>query len=104
MRLSSFSVLVDMKHFLSEELSVKVVGDHIYVHSKHEEHPEKHSYISWEFHHHYLITKGVDSAAITSALSLDGLLSITAPTAHALPALECTIPITHQEKSAVIGK
>lgn len=34
-----FSVLLDVKHFAPEELSVKVVGDHIEVHAKHEERP-----------------------------------------------------------------
>uniref|UniRef100_A0A8D0BBQ2 SHSP domain-containing protein n=1 Tax=Salvator merianae TaxID=96440 RepID=A0A8D0BBQ2_SALMN len=99
-----FSVLLDVKHFSPEELSVKVVGDHIEVHAKHEERPDEHGYISREFHRRYLIPKGVDPAAIVSALSPDGVLSITAPTAQALPAAERTIPISRQEKPAVTGK
>uniref|UniRef100_A0A8C3F591 Heat shock protein family B (small) member 6 n=1 Tax=Chrysemys picta bellii TaxID=8478 RepID=A0A8C3F591_CHRPI len=34
-----FSVLLDVKHFSPEELSVKVVGDYVEVHAKHEERP-----------------------------------------------------------------
>uniref|UniRef100_A0A8D0BS49 Uncharacterized protein n=1 Tax=Salvator merianae TaxID=96440 RepID=A0A8D0BS49_SALMN len=37
--LKFFSKLLDMRHFSPEELSVKVVGDHTEVHSKHEEIP-----------------------------------------------------------------
>ncbi|XP_053124731.1 heat shock protein beta-6 isoform X2 [Hemicordylus capensis] len=99
-----FSVLLDVKHFSPDELSVKVVGDHIEVHAKHEERPDEHGYISREFHRRYMIPKGVDPAAITSALSPDGVLSITAPTTPALPGTERTIPISRQEKPAVTGK
>uniref|UniRef100_A0A670JEX0 Heat shock protein family B (small) member 6 n=1 Tax=Podarcis muralis TaxID=64176 RepID=A0A670JEX0_PODMU len=34
-----FSVLLDVKHFSPEEMSVKVIGDYIEVHAKHEERP-----------------------------------------------------------------
>ncbi|KAJ6663497.1 hypothetical protein lerEdw1_009576 [Lerista edwardsae] len=99
-----FSVLLDVKHFAPEELSVKVVGDHIEVHAKHEERPDEHGYISREFHRRYMIPKGVDPAAITSALSPDGILSITAPTVPSISSPERTIPISRQEKPAVAGK
>ncbi|XP_042296540.1 heat shock protein beta-6 [Sceloporus undulatus] len=99
-----FSVLLDVKHFSPEELNVKVVGDYIEVHAKHEERPDEHGYISREFHRRYMIPKGVDPAAITSALSPDGVLSITAPTAQAAITQERSIPITRQEKPAVTGK
>lgn len=99
-----FSVLLDVKHFAPEELSVKVVGDHIEVHAKHEERPDEHGYISREFHRRYMIPKGVNPSAITSALSPDGILSITAPTVPAVTSPERTIPISRQEKPAVAGQ
>lgn len=34
-----FSVLLDVKHFSPEEISVKVVGEHVEVHARHEERP-----------------------------------------------------------------
>lgn len=37
-----FSVLLDVKHFSPEEISVKVVGEHVEVHARHEERP-----VSW---------------------------------------------------------
>uniref|UniRef100_A0A452V3Q2 Heat shock protein family B (small) member 6 n=1 Tax=Ursus maritimus TaxID=29073 RepID=A0A452V3Q2_URSMA len=61
-----FSVLLDVKHFSPEEIAVKVVGDHVEVHARHEERPDEHGYI------------GVDPAAVTSALSPEGVLSIQA--------------------------
>lgn len=34
-----FSVLLDVKHFSPEEITVKVVGEHVEVHARHEERP-----------------------------------------------------------------
>jgi hypothetical protein len=34
-----FSVLLDVKHFAPEEIAVKVVGEHVEVHARHEERP-----------------------------------------------------------------
>ncbi|KAL8220214.1 UNVERIFIED_CONTAM: hypothetical protein K2H54_040814 [Gekko kuhli] len=111
-----FSVHLDVKHFSPEELSVKVVGDHVEVHAKHEERPnskvnlpdlffqDEHGYISREFHRRYMIPKGVDPASVTSALSPDGVLSITAPVAQGALPQERTIPISCQDKPAVAGK
>uniref|UniRef100_A0A8D0GJD8 Heat shock protein family B (small) member 6 n=1 Tax=Sphenodon punctatus TaxID=8508 RepID=A0A8D0GJD8_SPHPU len=99
-----FSVLLDVKHFSPEELTVKVVGDYVEVHAKHEERPDEHGYISREFHRRYMIPKEVDAAALTSALSPDGVLSITAPTNQGAQPQERTIPISRQDKPAVTGK
>ncbi|XP_067399075.1 heat shock protein beta-6 [Emydura macquarii macquarii] len=99
-----FSVLLDVKHFSPEELSVKVVGDYVEVHAKHEERPDEHGYISREFHRRYGIPRGVDPATITSALSPDGILSITAPTKAEGKAQERSVPIARQSSPAVTGK
>ncbi|XP_025037988.2 heat shock protein beta-6 [Pelodiscus sinensis] len=99
-----FSVLLDVKHFSPEELSVKVVGDYVEVHAKHEERPDEHGYISREFHRRYGLPRGVDPATITSALSPDGILSITAPTKPEGKAQERTVPIARQQTPAVTGK
>lgn len=65
---------------------------------------DEHGYISREFHRRYMIPKGVDPAAIVSALSPDGVLSITAPTNQGALLPERTIPISRQDKSAITGK
>ncbi|XP_041090980.1 alpha-crystallin B chain-like isoform X1 [Polyodon spathula] len=121
-----FMVNVDVKHFSPEELGVKVNGDFIEIRGKHEDHQEaargdsidkpvtgteglrsvvvprnldEHGFISREFHRKYKIPAGVDSAAITSSLSSDGVLTISAPRKQA-DAPERTIPITitHEDK------
>ncbi|XP_030068620.1 heat shock protein beta-6 [Microcaecilia unicolor] len=99
-----FSVLLDVKHFSPDEISVKVVGDHVDVHAKHEERQDEHGFISREFHRRYMIPKVVNPSAITSALSPDGVLSITAPTTPAAKPEERTIPITCTDKPAVTSK
>lgn len=73
-----FSVLLDVKHFSPEEISVKVVGDHVEVHARHEERPDEHGFIAREFHRRYRLPPGVDPAAVTSALSPEGVLSVQA--------------------------
>nr|XP_048294311.1 heat shock protein beta-6 isoform X2 [Myodes glareolus] len=78
-----FSVLLDVKHFSPEEISVKVVGDHVEVHARHEERPDEHGFIAREFHRRYRLPPGVDPAAVTSALSPEGVLSIQATPASA---------------------
>ncbi|XP_037675631.1 heat shock protein beta-6 isoform X1 [Choloepus didactylus] len=84
-----FSVLLDVKHFSPEEIAVKVVGEHVEVHARHEERPasprpqDEHGYIAREFHRRYRLPSGVDPAAVTSALSPEGVLSIQAAPAPA---------------------
>ncbi|MBN3276082.1 CRYAB protein, partial [Polyodon spathula] len=94
-----FMVNVDVKHFSPEELGVKVNGDFIEIRGKHEDRQDEHGFISREFHRKYKIPAGVDSAAITSSLSSDGVLTISAPRKQA-DAPERTIPITitHEDK------
>ncbi|KAM4651861.1 heat shock protein beta-6 [Discoglossus pictus] len=93
-----FSVLLDVKHFSPEELTVKVVSDYVEVHAKHEERPDEHGYISREFHRRYKIPSTVNPAAITSALSADGLLSVQAPVTDTTKPEERCVPISKQEK------
>lgn len=113
-------MLLDVKHFSPEEIAVKVVGDHVEVHARHEERPvsplagagpeqvrgirrpegrgihrewaeslkplslqDEHGYIAREFHRRYRLPPGVDPAAVTSALSPEGVLSIQAAPAPA---------------------
>ncbi|KAM5210556.1 heat shock protein beta-6 isoform 1-T1 [Hipposideros larvatus] len=88
-----FSVLLDVKHFSPEEIAVKVVGEHVEVHARHEERPvrplagaepeDEHGFVAREFHRRYRLPSGVDPATVTSALSPEGVLSIQAAPAPA---------------------
>ncbi|XP_056410806.1 heat shock protein beta-6 [Hyla sarda] len=91
-----FSVLLDVKHFSPEELTVKVVGDHVEVHAKHEERQDEHGFISREFHRRYKLPATVNPAALTSALSAEGLLSIQAPVTDSAKAEERSVPIARK--------
>ncbi|CAI9589669.1 unnamed protein product [Staurois parvus] len=93
-----FSVMLDVKHFSPQELTVKVVGDYVEVHAKHEERQDEHGFISREFHRRYKMPATVNPASITSALAADGLLSIQAPVIDTAKAEERSIPIARKEK------
>ncbi|XP_035120410.1 alpha-crystallin B chain isoform X2 [Callithrix jacchus] len=95
-----FSVNLDVKHFSPEELKVKVLGDVIEVHGKHEERQDEHGFISREFHRKYRVPADVDPLAITSSLSSDGVLTVNGPRKQ-VSGPERTIPITREEKPAV---
>ncbi|KAJ7304950.1 hypothetical protein JRQ81_010649 [Phrynocephalus forsythii] len=98
MRLDKFSVNLDVKHFSPEELQVKVLGDMIEVHGKHEERQDEHGYIAREFNRKYKIPADVDPLSITSSLSSDGVLTVNGPR-KPTEVPERTIPITREEKA-----
>ncbi|KAK2816547.1 hypothetical protein Q7C36_022818 [Tachysurus vachellii] len=98
-----FTISLDVKHFSPEELAVKVCGDYIEVHAKHEDRQDDHGFISREFSRKYSVPTGVDPANITSSLSSDGVLTITGPRKPS-DAQERSITITREDKSAVSGQ
>ncbi|MBN3319598.1 CRYAB protein, partial [Atractosteus spatula] len=94
-----FAIHLDVKHFSPEELSVKVNGDFIEIRGKHEDRQDEHGYVSREFHRKYRIPAGVEPGSITSSLSADGVLTISA-TRNLSEVPERTIPITRDDKPA----
>lgn len=93
-----FVIFLDVKHFSPEELSVNVSDDFITVRAKHEDRQDDHGFVSREFFRKYRLPAGVYTADVTSSLSSDGVLTITAPrSAHAS---ERNIPISCDEKTA----
>ncbi|CAL8286723.1 unnamed protein product [Merluccius merluccius] len=78
--LSGFRVQVDVKMFSPEDLVVKVTGDFVEVHGKHQETKKDGSgTVTRQFSRRYRIPEGVDSLALRSAVSPDGVLEIHAP-------------------------
>ncbi|MEE6482068.1 hypothetical protein FKM82_013141, partial [Ascaphus truei] len=59
---------------------------------------DEHGYISREFHRRYRVPSTVNPAAISSALSTEGLLSIQAPVTESTKPEERSVPITRKEK------
>ncbi|XP_023669327.1 crystallin, alpha B, b isoform X2 [Paramormyrops kingsleyae] len=95
-----FVINLDVKHFSTEELSVKVNGEFIEVRGKHEERQDDHGFVSREFVRKYKLPAGVVPSVVTSSLSSDGVLTITAPrNLDDVP--ERNIPITRDYKPAV---
>ncbi|XP_037641769.1 heat shock protein beta-6 isoform X2 [Sebastes umbrosus] len=76
---SGFTVQVDVKHFNPEDLMVKVIGEFVEVQGKHEEKKDGAGVTTRQFNRRYRIPKGVDTMALVSAVSPDGILIISAP-------------------------
>ncbi|KAL2095112.1 hypothetical protein ACEWY4_009831 [Coilia grayii] len=95
-----FTISLDVKHFSPEELSVKINGDFIEIHAKHEERQDDHGFVSREFQRKYKVPAGVEPASITSSLSSDGVLTVIGPR-KASDVSERSIPITREDKLAV---
>ncbi|KAK0159033.1 hypothetical protein PV328_009965 [Microctonus aethiopoides] len=74
-----FQVILDVQQFKPEEINVKVVDNNVVVEGKHEEKKDEHGYISRHFVRKYLIPDQCDLSQVSSSLSSDGVLSITAP-------------------------
>lgn len=74
-----FLVTLDVQQFHPEEINVKVVDNNIVVEGKHEEKEDEHGWISRQFTRKYMIPTQCDSDKVESHLSLDGVLTITAP-------------------------
>nr|XP_056716217.1 alpha-crystallin B chain isoform X2 [Euleptes europaea] len=95
-----FYVNIDVKHFSPEELKVKVLGDVIEIHGKHEERQDEQGFVAREFNRKYKIPTDVDPLSITSSLSSDGVLTVNGPR-KPTEVPERTIPITREEKPAL---
>ncbi|XP_027888019.1 crystallin, alpha B, b isoform X1 [Xiphophorus couchianus] len=92
-----FVIYLDVKHFSPDELSVSVSDEFITVHAKHEDRQDDHGFVSREFLRKYRLPSGVLGADITSNLSSDGVLTITAPRPCLGP--DCNIPISFEDGS-----
>ena len=116
-----YVIYLDVKHFSPEELSVNVTDEFITIHGKHEGRQvrgqkiveqnwfgdgshtftlwlyfqDDHGFVSREFLRKYRLPTGVSGAEVTSSLSVDGILTITAPRLSA--GSERTIPISCED-------
>lgn len=77
---SGFTIQLDVKHFKPGDLLVKVIGDFVEVQGKHEEKTKDgFGLTTRQFNRRYRIPKEVDTMALESAVSPDGILIISAP-------------------------
>ncbi|XP_031836306.1 protein lethal(2)essential for life [Nomia melanderi] len=75
----TFKVMLDVQQFKPEEINLKLVDRFIVVEAKHEEKRDEHGLISRQFIRKYLLPEQVDEEQLTSNISSDGILTITAP-------------------------
>lgn len=76
---NEFKINLDVQQFKPEELKVTVDNGYLVVDGKHEERSDEHGFISRHFTRRYKIPEDVDSKALVSKLSSDGVLSLQAP-------------------------
>lgn len=72
-------MLLDVQQFKPNEITVKTTDKDVVVEGKHEEQPDEHGHIYRHFVRRYQLPENVKAADISSTLSSDGVLAITAP-------------------------
>ncbi|XP_046751733.1 protein lethal(2)essential for life-like [Diprion similis] len=97
-----FKVILDVQQFKPDEINVKVVDKCVVVEAKHEEKRDEHGWVSRQFERRYLIPDQCNVDEVSSSLSSDGILTITAPRKEQ-PKVEGerSIKIQHTGKPAV---
>jgi len=72
-------VTLDVQQFAPNEVTVKVVGQTVVVEGRHEEKQDEHGSISRQFVRKYQLPQDIQMDQVTSTLSSDGVLTVTAP-------------------------
>merc|ERR1711934_184758 len=75
---AKFEISFDTHDYRPDEIKVCVVGDELSVDAKHEEKSDN-KFVSRQFSRKYTLPKGCDAAMVSSNLSSDGILMVTAP-------------------------
>lgn len=84
-----FQVEFNVQDYKPEELSIKTEGDILIVLAKHETKTENgQSFVSKQFEQRFSLPSGVQPEKITSSLSKDGFLTVTAPRESAAKKIE----------------
>ncbi|KAI1717322.1 hsp20/alpha crystallin family domain-containing protein [Ditylenchus destructor] len=77
-----WEVGLDAQFFTPKEIEVKVNGDNLVVHCRHDERDDKHGSITREVNRSYKLPHDVDASTIKSHLSQNGVLHISANKKH----------------------
>ncbi|CAI4229716.1 unnamed protein product [Auanema sp. JU1783] len=73
-----FEVKLDVQFFSPNEIEVKVNGQELHIHCRHESRTDEHGTIAREIHRTYKLPSDVDVSTVKSHLTARGLLNITA--------------------------
>merc|ERR1712241_470500 len=92
-----YKILINVEHFLPEELMIKTVDNNVIVEAKHEEKTsDGRSFSTQSFNQSFALPRGVNPEAVSSSLSKTGILTISAPLPRALKTTgERLVPIKH---------
>ncbi|CAG0891613.1 unnamed protein product [Cyprideis torosa] len=74
-----FEVALDVTGFEPNELKVRVQDRVVTIEGKHEEKEDEHGFISRQFCRRYVVPEGVQVENVTSRISSDGILTVSAP-------------------------
>eukprot|EP00094_Tigriopus_californicus_P005637 TCALIF_05434-PA protein Name:"Similar to HSPB1 Heat shock protein beta-1 (Bos taurus)" AED:0.19 eAED:0.19 QI:68/0/0/1/0/0/2/0/585 len=94
----SYKILINVKDFKPEELVIKTVGNTVHFEAKHEEKTaDGLSSSSRNISQSFTLPRGVDPESVSSSMSKEGVLTISAPLPAALKALnaERVVQIKH---------
>ena len=76
----NFKISLDVSQFAPNEITVKAIDDNVLtIEAKHEERADEHGFVSRQFVRKYMLPKDIDLEKISSSLSADGVLSVSAP-------------------------
>ncbi|EAT37332.1 AAEL010654-PA [Aedes aegypti] len=94
-----FQINLDVQQFTPDEITVTVVDDTVVVEGKHEEKQDEHGYVSRQFMRKYKLPNGHEAEDVTSFISADGVLTVTAPRKPLAEDLsERIVPITQTDE------
>ncbi|XP_048860620.1 heat shock protein beta-1-like [Brienomyrus brachyistius] len=101
-----WKIVLNVKHFSPEEITVKTKEGYLEIAGKHEERQDEHGFVSRCFTRKYKLPSGADLLNISSSLSGDGVLTVEAPLMPLGPTLtpEIVIPIQVEEEGNNGGK
>ncbi|KAG5677480.1 hypothetical protein PVAND_007238 [Polypedilum vanderplanki] len=97
-----FQIILDVQQFAPNEISVKTTDKFIIIEGKHDEKQDEHGFVSRHFTRKYMLPSNYKSDNVTSTLSSDGILTISAIPPEPQPInQERSVPITHVGPSRV---
>ena len=94
----TYKIMVNVQNYKPEELVIKTVNNTVKLEAKHKEKASNgHSYSTQSFNQSFTLPPGVDPETVSSALSKQGVLTISAPLPKVLKSSEAgrPIPIKH---------
>lgn len=75
----NYKILVDVIGFEPDELIIKTLGNSVQLEAKHEEVAAGRRFVAKEINQSFTLPKGIEPESVTSSLSRDGILTISAP-------------------------